>query len=223
MADAVFAAVSSNAPISLGARPQPQKWVKTLPLLGNAAELRAAIEIASGVSGQPPRPLLPSTSSNGLSVSPAQETAHGTFQAVTVPRAPLVSSPGTAIAASKSRPSIPNKPLILGVALAVVIVGLGVGIFLIQKSPNTDESAQAAQDPPPSVVANTSNSVFPAVPVAQQMPSSATSTALPLSETAVSARPLPLAKTAAPVGTAPATTAPKPAPSPRKNPLDIND
>jgi serine/threonine protein kinase len=218
LADAIVTAVSTPA------THQPPKWAKTLPLLPiNAAALKAAIEAESGASGQPPRPRQPSVYPNGAAVPATPEMAPGTFQAVTMSPAQLMGSPGTAIAAPKP-PSNVTKGVVMGVAFAVAIISLVVGILRMQKSSAPDESAQAAPGSIPSVIADKPNSAVSVQPMANPQSSSVSSARAPLPATAsTTASPLQPAKTTAPATTAPAATVPKPVPLPRTNPLDIND
>jgi len=225
MADAIVTAVSTAATY------KPQKWAKTLPLHDDAAALRPAIDPESGASGQLPRPPQPSVYPNDSAVPAPRapqpsvsaeasyvQTAPGTFQGVTMPRAQLVSSPGTAIAAPKP-PSNIQKGVVLGVAFGVVIMGLVVSLLLSQKSSVPDESAQAAPGPTQSFVSANPNSVGPVQPMANPQSSSVPSEVMPLPATAsTTASLLQPAKT-----NASAAMVPKSAPSPRKNPLDIND
>ncbi len=218
MADAFIAAVSGSAPISTGTMPQSPKWVKTLPLIGDSAALQAAIEMASGVPGQSQRPPQSSASSEAPYTSSALEAAPGTFQAVTMQHAQLMASPGTAIAVPKSSSNL-SKGVVLGIGLAFVAIGLVVGIFLMQQGSGPDESVQAAPAPSPSLVTANPNVVVSVPPTVAPM-GAAPSAVAPLPTTAATtAGPFPTAKTTAPTATTPVT----PAPSPRPNPLDIND
>jgi serine/threonine protein kinase len=238
MADAFTAAVSGSVPISISATPQPPKWVKTLPLAGNSAALQAAIEMASGTPGQSQRPPQPSASSEAPYMSSALDAAPGTFQAVTMPPGQLIALPGSAIAVPKSSSNL-SKGVVLGAGLAVVVIGLGVGIFLMQQGSGTDESAQAAPTPSSSFVAPNPNVAVTMHPAVEPMGATPSAVA-PLPATpSTTTGPLPTAKTTAPTATAPTATAPAvttpvpttptattpvaPAPSPRPNPLDIND
>lgn len=208
MSDA-FAAAAMVGPVAIPATQPPQQWVKTLPLLGNTAQLRASIENASG-PGQTARAPQPSTPNDSSFLSSAvRETAAGTFQAVTMPGMPISAATGSAIAIPAAPPKS-QKGLIVAVAVAVTVLGLGLVVFLMMGGPSTpDTPVQAASATPP---AAPSMMVTPAANTDRIPPAS------PTTGTSVVAPST--AKT--PNTTRPVTT-PKTAPAPRKNPLDIND
>ena len=224
MADAFATAVSGSAPVSTAmAIQQGPKWVKTLPLMGNDAGLKAAIELASGTPGQSQRPPHPSVSAEASYASAVLEAAPGTFQAVTMPPAQLMVSPGTAIAVPKSSASL-SRGVVLGIGLAVVVIGLSLGIFLMQKGSAPAESTPV--DPPssPSTSAIVEPSPLrpePVVSTSSTPSATGTQSRLPLPRPIPSSSTLPLKSV--PPELPESSTPPVPTAAPRRNPLDIND
>lgn len=212
MADAFAAAAAVGGATALDATQAPPKWVKTLPLLGNTAQLRAAIE-SSGTPGQPPRPPQLSAPGEASFASAVRETAPGTFQAVTMPGMPSGAPGGSAIAMPASPPKS-STGIVVAVAIAVGIVMGLVAVFLILRNPSAAEGPAQSSSATSPVVASTT--AQPTVTVAPAPPPTAASTDAPATgRTANPARPG--------TTTPPNTATPKSSPPTRKNPLDIND
>lgn len=225
MADSFAAAANMDPTPFTAAQPAP-KWVKTLPLLGGdpfVAAARAESAARHSIPSIPESSLLPASS-----LQTAPPTAF---------RPPIPSGVGALETKQDSEVRLNSSKTPLWILLGVVGVVLigGMAILGQRLFAGTNETA-SNDEPPPN--ASASATVTTAAPIVQVIPSSVLSSAstekspepknpAPPAKTATNKATAPANEATAPTSTASAapTTAPvsAPSPTPRKNPLDIND